>query len=56
MNDNLGRRRRDWRKIHHSPLFWLGFVLFLDAITFYVFSEDLSWRPRAHSSLVSNPH
>jgi uncharacterized iron-regulated membrane protein len=40
-------RRRDWRKIHHSPLFWIGVFLFLAAITIYVLSDDLSWRPRA---------
>jgi hypothetical protein len=41
-------RRRDWRRIHHSPLFWVGFVLFLAAIAVYVLTEDLSWRPRIH--------
>jgi hypothetical protein len=41
-------RRRDWRRIHHSPLFWLGALLFLAAIMIYVLSNDLSWRPRAH--------
>jgi hypothetical protein len=35
----------DWRRIHHSPLFWFGAVLFLAAISIYVWSEDLSWRP-----------
>ena len=40
-------RRRDWRRIHHSPLFWLGVVLCLAAITIYVLSDDLSWRPHA---------
>ncbi|VFU09294.1 hypothetical protein [Methylocella tundrae] len=39
-------RRPDWRRIHHSPLFWVGAVLFLAAISIYVWSEDLSWRPR----------
>jgi hypothetical protein len=39
-------RRRDWRKIHHSPVFWIGVVLFLAAIMIYVLSDDLSWRPR----------
>jgi hypothetical protein len=39
-------RRRDWRRIHHSPWFWVGVVLFLAAITIYVLSDDLSWRPR----------
>ena len=48
MSNNLGDRRCDWKKIHHSPLFWLGFVLFLAAITIYVLSGDLSWRPRFH--------
>jgi hypothetical protein len=43
-------RRRDWRRIHHSPLFWFGFCLFLAAITIYVLSDDLSWRPRLHQS------
>jgi hypothetical protein len=39
-------RRPDWRRIHHSRLFWVGAVLFLAAISIYVWSEDLSWRPR----------
>jgi hypothetical protein len=37
---------RDWRRIHHSPIFWIGIVLCLAAITIYVLSDDLSWRPR----------
>jgi hypothetical protein len=40
--------RRDWRRIHHSPLFWFGFCLFLAAIAIYVLSDDLSWRPHIH--------
>jgi hypothetical protein len=31
--------------MHHSPLFWVGAFLFLAAITIYVLSDDLSWRP-----------
>jgi hypothetical protein len=38
--------RRDWRKLHHSPLFWVGVGLFLTAIMIYVLSDDLSWQPR----------
>ncbi|HEY8332481.1 MAG TPA: hypothetical protein VIQ05_01700 [Tardiphaga sp.] len=38
--------RRDWRRIHHSPAFWVGVALCLAAITIYVLSDDLSWRPR----------
>jgi hypothetical protein len=37
---------RDWRRIHHSPVFWVGIVLCLAAIIIYVWSDDLSWRPR----------
>ena len=36
---------RDWRRIHHSPIFWIGIVMCLAAITIYVLSDDLSWRP-----------
>jgi hypothetical protein len=36
----------DWRRIHHSPVFWVGIVLCLAAIAIYVWSDDLSWRPR----------
>jgi hypothetical protein len=39
-------RRRNWRRIRHSPRFWVGLLLCLAAITIYVLSEDLSWRPR----------
>jgi hypothetical protein len=37
-------RRRHWKHIHHSKLFWVGIVLVLAAIAIYVLSEDLSWR------------
>ena len=40
--------RRHWKRIHHSKLFWVGVFLVLVAITIYVLSEDLSWRPGAH--------
>jgi hypothetical protein len=52
MDDNPNHRRRDWRKIHHSPLFWLASLMFLVAAAVYVFSEDLSWRPRVHHAGV----
>lgn len=35
---------RDWRRIHHSPVFWVGIVMCLAAIIIYVWSDDLSWR------------
>jgi hypothetical protein len=38
-------RPRDWRRIHHSPAFWIGIVLCLAAIAIYVLSDDLAWRP-----------
>jgi hypothetical protein len=38
------RPPRDWRRIHHSPLFWIGVVLCLAAILIYVWSDDLAWR------------
>ena len=38
---------RDWRRVHHSPIFWIGIVLCLAAIAIYVWSDDLSWMPRA---------
>ena len=36
---------RDWRTIHHSPIFWIGVVMCLAAIAIYVLSDGLSWRP-----------
>jgi hypothetical protein len=49
-DDLTGARPRtvrfDWRRPHHSPLFWVGVVMFLAAISIYLWSEDLSWRPR----------
>ena len=41
---------KDWRHIHHSPWFWVGVAMFLTAIVTYVFSEDLSLRPRLHGA------
>ncbi|WP_322515991.1 hypothetical protein SR870_24010 [Rhodopseudomonas palustris] len=51
MNDHKHDREtpaadgRDWRRIHHSPAFWIGIVLCLAAIAVYLWSDDLSWRP-----------
>jgi hypothetical protein len=45
--------RRDWRHVHHSPWFWVGVAMFLAAILTYVFSEDLTLRPRLHRSAQS---
>ena len=36
---------RDWTKVHHSPIFWVGVVMCLAAIMIYVLSDDLSWVP-----------
>ena len=38
--------RPDWRRLHHSRLFWVGLFMMLLAITLYVWSDDLAWRPR----------
>jgi hypothetical protein len=40
-------RERDWRRIHHSPMFWIGVLTCLAAIAIYLLSDDLSWRPGA---------
>jgi hypothetical protein len=51
MNDQNNERETavangpGWRRIHHSPVFWVGIVLCLAAILIYVWSDDLSWRP-----------
>jgi len=45
------KKQLEFRRIHHSPLFWVGAVLFLAAIAIYVFSDDLSWRPRPDDRL-----
>lgn len=37
--------KADPKRIHHSPVFWVGVVLFLLAIAIYVLSDDLSWQP-----------
>jgi hypothetical protein len=38
--------RQEWRRLHHSRLFWVGLFMMLLAITIYVASDDLAWRPR----------
>jgi len=29
-------RQRNWRHIHHSPLFWIGVVLFVAVAALYL--------------------
>jgi len=43
--DAPAAEKGDWRRVHHSPVFWIGIVMCLAAILIYVWSEDLSWRP-----------
>jgi hypothetical protein len=43
--NSAASEKRDWRRIHHSPVFWVGILLCLAAIIIYVWSDDLSWRP-----------
>lgn len=33
------------RPLHHSPLFWGGVILFILAISIYVFTDSLAWMP-----------
>jgi hypothetical protein len=35
-----------WRRAHRDWRFWVVMVLMLTAIMTYVFTLDLSWRPR----------
>lgn len=44
--DKFAAEHANWRRIHHSAVFWIGIVLCLLAIAIYVWSDDLSWRPR----------
>lgn len=39
-------RGMDWRRPHHSPLFWIGAALFLAAMAIYLWSQDLSTLPQ----------
>jgi len=48
-------QRRDWRRVHHSPWFWVGVAMCIAAILTYVFSEDLSLRPRPRGTLKAVP-
>ena len=34
-----------WRRAHRSPIFWVGLVLMLAAISIYVLSENLAFLP-----------
>lgn len=54
-NAHSAATRRGWRQVHHSPLFWVGVLLSLAAISIYVFSEDLSWRPHSRHATHTAP-
>ncbi len=50
-NEGEGRQRPHhqekpyWKRIHHSWLFWVGFVFVSVAITIYVLSDNLAFLP-----------
>ena len=33
---SAGIDRYDWKRVHHSPLFWIGAFLFVVAVTIYL--------------------
>ncbi len=37
--------RPHWKRIHHSPFFWVAAVCILVAMVIYVITGDLSFRP-----------
>lgn len=41
--------KNSWRKIHHSWVFWVFFILTLSAIAYYVMSVDFAFAPRKQS-------
>ena len=38
--------RPHWRRIHHSPFFWIAACCILLAMAIYVATNNLSFRPR----------
>ncbi len=34
-----------WKRMHHSPFFWVAAFFILLAMTIYVVTENLSFRP-----------
>jgi hypothetical protein len=48
--ERQGAAETSARPLHHSPWFWIGVAMFMAAILTYVFSEDLSLRPRLPSA------
>jgi hypothetical protein len=37
--------RPRWKRIHHSPFFWIAAVFILLAMTVYVVTDNLAFRP-----------
>ena len=46
-NDSIhhGFQRPYWKHAHHDWRLWVAVVLMLVAVTIYVMSDDLAWRP-----------
>lgn len=44
-NDDQQDLGPGWKRLHHSPIFWVGVVLVLAAMLTYVFTMDLTTRP-----------
>jgi hypothetical protein len=40
-------QRPYWKHAHRDWRFWVGLVFMFAAISIYVMSEDLAWRPRS---------
>jgi hypothetical protein len=42
-----GFHRPYWKHAHHDWRLWVAVIVMLVAVTTYVMTDDLSWRPRA---------
>ncbi len=43
---HLNKGEWKWKKLHHSWIFWVFFVLTLTAIAYYIMSVDFANAPR----------
>ena len=48
-NDDQQELGLGWKRLHRSPVFWIGVVLVLAAMLTYVFTMNLATRPMPSS-------
>ena len=56
VNEHNQEHRSSWKRIHHSPGFWIFLFLMLVAIGYYIMTVDFAFAPHPQTTQPAGNH